>query len=242
MIVLDGVSKRYRGTNRLVLDEISAIFRRRQHVAVIGARGSGKSTLLRLLCGKILPSHGTIKRDMSVSFPIGSMIRMMPKQTLRQALWFAASVHAVDPAEFTAFVARAAGLANELDRHAGHIGAQKIRTLNLLMAYGIPFECYLFDESLGFEKGPTANLVRGMFEQRSATSATILASRSRRALEQYAELNPDLYVLQQAKLIPCDSLREAMRAVRRSRDGRWASAKPEMEDEEEKAAENDVFG
>jgi capsular polysaccharide transport system ATP-binding protein len=54
-----------------VLRGVNATFRKGERVGVLGRNGSGKSTLVRILGGVEAPTRGTVRRSMSVSWPIG---------------------------------------------------------------------------------------------------------------------------------------------------------------------------
>ena len=62
IIRLDGLSKTYLEGDRtqIVLDELSAEFKRGEFVCLLGRSGSGKSTLLNMLSGIDAPSQGVV--------------------------------------------------------------------------------------------------------------------------------------------------------------------------------------
>jgi len=62
-IQLDRVSFAYPGTDRLVLEEVSATLRPGSVVAIVGENGAGKSTLIKLLCRYYEPTAGSITVD-----------------------------------------------------------------------------------------------------------------------------------------------------------------------------------
>jgi ABC-type multidrug transport system fused ATPase/permease subunit len=62
-LVLDRVSFAYQGTSTAVLTEVSAVIRRGESVAVVGATGAGKSTLIDLVLGLLEPTSGRITVD-----------------------------------------------------------------------------------------------------------------------------------------------------------------------------------
>jgi ABC-type polysaccharide/polyol phosphate transport system ATPase subunit len=219
MIVLESLSKRYRRNNLLVLDDITAIFPRRTHIAIIGSRGSGKSALLRILCGMELPSEGRIDRQMSVSFPVGMPVRISRRFTLGEFLAFTARVYLVDFDELANFILQAAELSPHLlHQPMSDLRAVELRRLAFILSYGIPFDCYLFDETLGIGPDDASGVIRHLFEQRSATSATILVTSSKRTLEQYSIVNPDYFVLDRGKLLPCVNETEALSMVELSNE------------------------
>jgi ATP-binding cassette subfamily B protein len=62
-ISVQGLSFRYPGTERNVLEDISFEIRPGEHIAVVGENGSGKTTLIKLLCRLYEPTAGTIRVD-----------------------------------------------------------------------------------------------------------------------------------------------------------------------------------
>jgi ATP-binding cassette subfamily B protein len=62
-IRLEGVSFRYPGTERLVLEDVDLELRAGSVVALVGENGAGKTTLMKLLCRFYDPSAGRITVD-----------------------------------------------------------------------------------------------------------------------------------------------------------------------------------
>ena len=218
MIVLRSLTKEIRGSRELVINNISAVFPRKCHVAIVGDRRSGKSALLRLICGIDLPTSGQVERDMSVSTPVGTPPRLSREFTLKQVLSFSARVHSADIEELTEFVAKAARLTGKLNHTLHDISTSDLRRLYMVLGYAMPFDCYLFDEVLGNNQPEDTKLFHDLFLSRAATSATILTTYSKRTLEQYSVVNPDYLVLESGRLFPCDSMAAALRRIERTRE------------------------
>ena len=72
MIKITNLVKRYhtRQGEITVLDNIDLQIAPGEKVGILGRNGSGKSTLIRLISGAELPTSGTVKRSMSVSWPL----------------------------------------------------------------------------------------------------------------------------------------------------------------------------
>jgi ATP-binding cassette subfamily B protein len=62
-IRIEGLSFRYPGTERLVLQDVSVELPAGRVIAIVGENGAGKSTLVKLLCGLYAPSGGRILVD-----------------------------------------------------------------------------------------------------------------------------------------------------------------------------------
>ena len=62
-IRVEGLTYRYPGTDRAVLDGLDLTIPAGQRLAVVGLNGAGKTTLVKLLCGLLRPSEGRIVVD-----------------------------------------------------------------------------------------------------------------------------------------------------------------------------------
>jgi len=78
-IRVEGLTFRYPGTQRIVLNELNLTIRQGQTVALVGPNGSGKSTLIKLLCRLYDPTAGRITID-------GIDIREFATDTLRREI------------------------------------------------------------------------------------------------------------------------------------------------------------
>src|SRR5919107_4284962 len=73
MIVCEQVTKSYpmgRGRKH-VLKGVDLQIRPGSHVGCLGRNGAGKTTLIKLLGGVEMPTSGNVRRQMSVSWPLG---------------------------------------------------------------------------------------------------------------------------------------------------------------------------
>lgn len=101
MITLTEVSKSY--PTRLgpvtVLDRINLQVARGEKLGILGRNGSGKSTVIRLISGAEQPDSGTVKRSMTVSWPIAFAGGFQGMLTGLDNLRFICRVYGVDPAD-----------------------------------------------------------------------------------------------------------------------------------------------
>ena len=72
-IEISNVSKTFStlGKRHTVYKNFNLTIERGVNWGMIGPNGSGKTTLLRLLAGALQPDTGFIRRNMSVSWPLG---------------------------------------------------------------------------------------------------------------------------------------------------------------------------
>jgi len=78
-ITVEGVSFRYPGTERLVLEDVNLTLPAGSVVAIVGENGAGKTTLVKLLCKMYEPTSGRITVD-------GAPLAGMPAEDWRERL------------------------------------------------------------------------------------------------------------------------------------------------------------
>ena len=78
-IAVEGVSFRYPGTERLVLENVNLTLPAGSVVAIVGENGAGKTTLVKLLCKMYEPTSGRITVD-------GAPLAGMPADAWRERL------------------------------------------------------------------------------------------------------------------------------------------------------------
>jgi ATP-binding cassette, subfamily B, bacterial len=78
-IAVEGVSFRYPGTERLVLEDVNLMLPAGSVVAIVGENGAGKTTLVKLLCKLYEPTSGRITVD-------GAPLAGMPAAEWRERL------------------------------------------------------------------------------------------------------------------------------------------------------------
>ena len=78
-IAVEGVSFRYPGTERLVLEDVNVELPAGSVVAIVGENGAGKTTLVKLLCKMYEPTSGRITVD-------GAPLAGMPADAWRERL------------------------------------------------------------------------------------------------------------------------------------------------------------
>ena len=196
-----------------MLNDISAVFPPMARIAIIGPRNSGKSTFLRVLCGLEIPTKGHIERHISVSFPVGSAIRISPKVSVKKLLKFAAGVHSVDFDKLAGFVLGLSRTNIELGTLMNELASNERRELNFLLGYALPFDCYLFDERTSPGSKLDDDVFTKLFELRSKTAAIIMATRSPRTLMRYCGDGTLIYLLYGGKLTPLSGVREAVHTL-----------------------------
>lgn len=148
MITFDQVAKSYRtrAGSRAILRDVSFTLRRGEAVGICGHNGAGKSTLLRLIAGVEKPSTGTIRRSMSVSWPIGYASAFQSSLTGADNVRFIARIYDRPIPETLAFVDDFAELGAYLAMPIRTYSAGMMARLAFAASLAVDFDCYLVDE------------------------------------------------------------------------------------------------
>jgi capsular polysaccharide transport system ATP-binding protein len=148
MITFQDVTKTYRthGLRKQVLNQLNFTVQRGDALAIIGANGAGKSTLMRLLAGVEHPTRGRIRREMSVSWPIGYASCFQSSLTGADNARFIARIYRRAPEELLEFVQEFAQLGAYLHQPVKTYSAGMSARLAFGVSLAIDFDCYLVDE------------------------------------------------------------------------------------------------
>jgi capsular polysaccharide transport system ATP-binding protein len=148
MIALDNVSKVYgtRGGAVRVLDGVDLVVRPGEQVGVLGRNGAGKSTLIRLVSGAELPSTGTIRRTMSVSWPLAFGGAFQGSLTGYDNLRFICRVYGVDAEDKAGFVEDFSELGIYLREPVKTYSSGMRARLAFAISMVVEFDCFLIDE------------------------------------------------------------------------------------------------
>ena len=133
---------------RLGLRGVTGTFRRGERVGILGRNGSGKSTLVRILGGIDAPTRGTIRRSMSVSWPIGLAAGFQPALSGANNARFIARIYDRPVKETVEFVESFAELGDYLSMPVQTYSSGMRSRLGLAISLAIDFDCFLVDEAL----------------------------------------------------------------------------------------------
>lgn len=193
---------------RPVFDRVNIVIPGDRRVAVLGGMASGKTTLIQLLCGLALPTRGRILRKSRLSFPGGYQRGFRAAHSAAQNLSFAARIHGADPREVIEFVGAVTGLAAAMHRPMHDLSIQDRMNLSYALTFAIPFDTYLFDNSIGGTGDPAfRQLCAEMFRQRTRTGGALIATRHARLAR---ELCDCALVIEARGLTFFDNLDEAL--------------------------------
>lgn len=150
MILLDNVSKVYRTRQgpRTVLKDINLSIVKGQKVGILGRNGAGKSTLIRLIGGSEMPSRGSVRRGMTVSWPLAFSGGFQGSLTGLDNLRFICRVYGAEIEPAIAFVEEFTELGVYFREPVKKYSAGMRARLAFALSMAIEFDCYLIDEVL----------------------------------------------------------------------------------------------
>lgn len=131
---------------KLVFDGINFDLAMGERLGILGRNGAGKSTLVRLISGAELPSEGTIKRDMSISWPLAFGGAFQPQLTGIDNIRFISRIYDQDADSNIAFVEEFAELGPYLREPVITYSSGMRARLAFAISMIIEFDCFLIDE------------------------------------------------------------------------------------------------
>jgi capsular polysaccharide transport system ATP-binding protein len=148
MIQVQNVTKKYptRSGDVVILDNLTFDLQRGEKIGILGRNGSGKSTLVRLMSGAEAPTSGSIRRGMSVSWPIAFGGAFQPSLTGYDNMKFICRIHNVPIAEKVPFVEEFSELGRYFHEPVRAYSSGMRARLAFAISMVVDFECFLIDE------------------------------------------------------------------------------------------------
>jgi capsular polysaccharide transport system ATP-binding protein len=211
MIILDRVCKSYetRKGTRSILENASLTIERGQSVGILGRNGAGKTTILRMIGGVEMPSSGQIRRDMSVSWPMGFSGGFQASLTGAENTRFIARIYGVPIPSTLKSVNKFAELGDYFYVPVKTYSSGMMARLSFGISLAIEFDCYLIDEIIAVGDNSFRQKCSDALGARRANGTTIMVSHDMSILKQYCT---SAAVLSNSKLTYYENFDEAARA------------------------------
>lgn len=148
MIIIRDVVKRYptRHGEITVLDHVNLVIRPGEKVGILGRNGSGKSTLIRLISGAEQPTSGTLRKGMSVSWPLAFTGGFQGSLTGMDNLRFICRIYGCDTSSKLEYVQDFSELGKYLHEPLKTYSSGMRARLAFAISMAIDFDCFLIDE------------------------------------------------------------------------------------------------
>jgi capsular polysaccharide transport system ATP-binding protein len=210
MIILDNVTKSYetRTGRRSILDKASLTIGRGQSVGILGRNGAGKTTLLRMIGGVEMPTSGQIRREMSVSWPLGFAGGFQGSLTGAENARFIARIYGAPIKTIQKNVNQFAELGDYFYMPVKTYSSGMLARLSFGISLAIDFECYLIDEIISVGDNWFRQKCHDALMARRANSTTIMVSHDMGILRKYCT---SAAILSNAKLTYYGNLEDAAR-------------------------------
>ena len=189
MIVFENVHKHYhtRSGSRIVLDRVSFTIGRGRSIGIVGRNGAGKSTLTRLIAGVEHPNSGRIRREMSVSWPIGFSGAFQSSLTGADNTRFIARIYNKPLGWMLGAVQDFAGLGEYFRMPVKTYSSGMKARLAFAVSLAIDFDCYIVDEVTAVGDASFQHRCADALRARRARGTLIMVSHNPATLREYCE-------------------------------------------------------
>ncbi len=195
MIEFKNVTKSFttRNGSKTVLDNVSFIIERGRSIGICGPNGSGKSTLTRLIAGIEFPSAGTIRRDMSISWPLGFGGAFQGSLTGADNCRFIARIYDKPVDWVMDFVNDFAELGDYFKMPVKTYSAGMNARLAFAVSLAIEFDCYLIDEITAVGDSSFREKCRVALEERRRKGTLVMVSHEPSILREHCDTGAILF-------------------------------------------------
>lgn len=209
MILLENVTKHYpvnRGrSNRTILDNINLQIKQGEKWGILGCNGAGKSTMIRLISGAEKPNSGTVRRGMSVSWPLAFGDAFQSSLTGRDNTRLICRIYDVDFDAAIDFVEDFAELGGYMREPVKSYSSGMSARLAFAISMVVEFDCYLIDEVIAVgDYRFVEKCERELFEKRR-DRAMILVSHNAEFISKHCQ---KVAVLHKGQLRTFDNVEE----------------------------------
>lgn len=205
MIELENITKIYktRAGARKVLDDISLTINIGDRIGVLGPNGAGKSTLVRIVAGAEEPTRGTVKRGMSISWPLGFVGGFQSSLTGYDNLKFIARIYGRNPRDLLQYVSDFSELGHYLNEPVRSYSSGMRARLAFAISMAIDFECLIIDEVIAVGDKHFQEKSRTELLERRRGKTMIIITHEMHFIHENCNL---IYVVRDGKLFRFDDI------------------------------------
>ena len=218
MIELSHVCKSYGLPHgrKVVLDNVSHIFREGVNMGILGLNGAGKSTLMRVICGAESPDKGRVKRTSRVSWPIGFSGGFHGSLTGRENMRFTCRIYGANIRQVTDFVEDFSELGPYMDMPIRTYSSGMKAKLAFGLSMAIGFDFYLIDEGYAVGDASFREKAQRIFAERRKHSTLLVIAHSTSIIRKNCD---NAAILKDGRLHFFPTLNDALTAYKGVCDG-----------------------
>jgi capsular polysaccharide transport system ATP-binding protein len=189
MIEFNNVTKIYESHRRrkVVLNNQSFSLAPGRALGIVGPNGAGKSTLTRLIAGIEYPTSGTIKRTMSVSWPLGFAGAFQGSLTGADNTRFIARIYGKSFRTLLDYVEDFAKLGHYINIPVKTYSFGMRARLAFAVSLAIDFECYLVDEVTAVGDSSFGKRCEIALNERRKKGSLVMVSHNPHTLRAYCD-------------------------------------------------------
>jgi capsular polysaccharide transport system ATP-binding protein len=189
MIECERLSKRYPmgSGHKRVFSDLDLRVGRGEHVGLLGRNGAGKTTLIKLIGGVEMPTSGKIRREMSVSWPLGFGGAFQGSLTGYDNARFIARIYGHEYREIREFVEEFTELGPQLKMPVKTYSSGMRARLAFALSLTIEFDCYLIDEVIMVGDADFHRKCHYELFEKRRDRALILASHSQELIREFCD-------------------------------------------------------
>lgn len=195
MIQFENVAKAYhiRRFHKQVFSNLNFTIEKGDSIGVCGANGAGKSTLMRMISGVEQPTIGTVRREMTTSWPIGYSSCFQGSLTGADNARFISRIYNQPEDEILAFVEDFAQLGAYIHQPVHTYSAGMGARLAFGVSLAINFDCYLVDEVTAAGDERFRQRCEEALMERRNNSTLVMISHDPGTLRQYCRRGAVVY-------------------------------------------------
>jgi capsular polysaccharide transport system ATP-binding protein len=177
-IEIANVGKTYNtlGRRHTVFKNFNLTIERGVNWGIIGRNGAGKSTLMRLIAGSLQPDTGYIRRNMSVSWPLGYGGSLAAELSGKVNCRFIARLYGKDPEEVTQRAGDWAELGQFMDWPVKTYSSGMKSRLSFALSMAVDFDCMLVDEGTSAGDARFRAKTQDALNERRSQASLVIAS------------------------------------------------------------------
>ena len=170
-----------------VLREINLNVQPGEHIGFLGRNGAGKTTLIKLIGGVEMPTSGKVRRQMSVSWPLGFGGGFQGSLTGYDNARFIARIYGHHYREIRDFVEDFTELGPQLKMPVKTYSSGMRARLAFALSLAIEFDCYLIDEVIMVGDANFQRKCHDELFNKRADRAVVLASHSLQLISEFCD-------------------------------------------------------
>jgi capsular polysaccharide transport system ATP-binding protein len=170
-----------------VLKDLTLRIKPGERIGFLGRNGAGKTTLIKLIGGVEMPTSGKIRREMSVSWPLGFAGGFQGSLTGYDNARFIARIYGREYREIRDFVEDFTELGPQLKMPVRTYSSGMRARLAFALSLAIEFDCYLIDEIIIVGDANFHHKCHHELFEKRADRALVLASHSPDLIREFCD-------------------------------------------------------